>query len=295
TNSLLAQRLLNKELVPSVILTMSPNDLKNGLTAEERTTNEPDRSERMQMTDARCSRCMERKVGVADVIHAGGSGGDRYQLECIACGHTWYASRDDITSLSTDTEKAVANVGTAPLATSKFENVEKKLVSPRDSVKPSGDITQKTAAIKMAAEKKLVSSRDSVKPAGDITQKTSVSKMSAEKKLVSPRDFVKPANDITHKTPASKIAAEKNLTSPRDSVKPAGDITQKTGASKMPFEKKVASPRDYVKPAGDITRKMGGSKIPILESQTSFNRMKQQPVAAKPPTDHGQKSSAKFG
>lgn len=30
-----------------------------------------------QMTDARCSRCTEKKVGVVDIIHAGGHG-DRY-------------------------------------------------------------------------------------------------------------------------------------------------------------------------------------------------------------------------
>lgn len=35
-----------------------------------------------QMTDARCSRCMEKKVGVADIIQAGGLG-DRYQVEQI--------------------------------------------------------------------------------------------------------------------------------------------------------------------------------------------------------------------
>lgn len=31
------------------------------------------------MTDARCSRCTEKKVGVADIIQAGGHG-DRYQV-----------------------------------------------------------------------------------------------------------------------------------------------------------------------------------------------------------------------
>lgn len=32
----------------------------------------------MQMTDARCKRCQEKKVGVVDIIQAGH--GDRYQV-----------------------------------------------------------------------------------------------------------------------------------------------------------------------------------------------------------------------
>ncbi|XVF51484.1 hypothetical protein PTKIN_Ptkin04bG0188800 [Pterospermum kingtungense] len=76
-NPLLARRLLNGELEPSTILNMSLNKLKEGLTAEETTKKEPDESERMQVTDAQCSRCMEFKVGLRDIIQAGH--GDRYQ------------------------------------------------------------------------------------------------------------------------------------------------------------------------------------------------------------------------
>ncbi|KAJ4834434.1 hypothetical protein Tsubulata_025644 [Turnera subulata] len=74
----LARRLLNGELDPSKILNMSPNELKEGLTVEETAKKEPDESERMQMTDARCSRCNEFKVGVRDIIQAGH--GARYQV-----------------------------------------------------------------------------------------------------------------------------------------------------------------------------------------------------------------------
>ncbi|KAH7662999.1 BAH domain proteins protein [Dioscorea alata] len=147
-NALLARRLLNKELEPSVIINMSPNELKDGLTAQEKATKEPEKSDQMQMTDARCSRCMEKKVGVADIIQAGGLG-DRYQLECIACGHTWYASRDAISSLTIDTPTVVGNVGTAPWATAKFENVAKKLVSPRESQKPGADYFHKSTTAYM--------------------------------------------------------------------------------------------------------------------------------------------------
>ncbi|XP_019051392.1 PREDICTED: uncharacterized protein LOC104586396 isoform X2 [Nelumbo nucifera] len=147
-NALLARRLLKKELEPSTVLNMSPNELKEGLTAEETATKEPEESERMQMTDARCSRCMEKKVGLTDIIQAGGRG-DRYQLECIACGNTWYASRDEASTMTIEPLSVVGNVGTAPWATAKFEDVEKKLVSPRESEKPAADIFKKTTAAYM--------------------------------------------------------------------------------------------------------------------------------------------------
>ena len=83
---------------------------QEGLTAEETAKKEPDESERMQvtfffttnsnlffclhyaliciisvacmqMTDARCSRCSEFKVGVRDIIQAGH--GERYQVNSL--------------------------------------------------------------------------------------------------------------------------------------------------------------------------------------------------------------------
>ncbi|CAK9310960.1 unnamed protein product [Citrullus colocynthis] len=141
---LLAQRLLNGELEPSKILNMSPNELREGLTAEESAaTKEPDESERMQMTDARCSRCTECKVGVRDIIQTGH--GQRYKLECIACGHSWYASRDELSMLTIDAAtNSTKSVGTAPWATAKFEDVEKSLLSPRESEKAAEDLFKKT-------------------------------------------------------------------------------------------------------------------------------------------------------
>ncbi|OIV93542.1 hypothetical protein TanjilG_28699 [Lupinus angustifolius] len=142
-NAVLARRLLNGELEPSKILNMTPNELKEGLTAEEISKNEPDESQHIQMTDARCSRCMETKVGLRDIIHAGHN--DRYQLECIACGNSWYASRDAVSVLTIDGSNSKKSVGTAPWATSKFENVEKKLVSPREHEKSANDMFKKTS------------------------------------------------------------------------------------------------------------------------------------------------------
>ena len=57
----------------------------------------------------------------------------RFQLECIACGNQWYAARDAVSMLTIDTPSSNQNVGTVPSATAKFEDVEKKLVSPRAS------------------------------------------------------------------------------------------------------------------------------------------------------------------
>ncbi|XP_011029278.1 PREDICTED: uncharacterized protein LOC105129056 isoform X1 [Populus euphratica] len=141
-NAFLARRLLNRELEPSKILNMSPNELKEGLTAEETAKKEPEESQRMQMTDARCSRCSEFKVGLRDIIQAGH--GARYQLECIACGNSWYASRDEVSMLSIDTPSSARSVGTAPWATAKFDEVEKKLVSPRESDK-AAEFLKKTS------------------------------------------------------------------------------------------------------------------------------------------------------
>ncbi|CAI0476280.1 unnamed protein product [Linum tenue] len=122
---------------------MSPNELKEGSTAEERKTNEPEESVRMQMTDARCGRCNESKVGIRDIIQAGHE--DRYQLECIGCGNSWYASRDEASMLTIDGPTTSKTVGIAPLATAKFEEVE-KLLSPRESDKATAvDLSKKLA------------------------------------------------------------------------------------------------------------------------------------------------------
>lgn len=67
---------------------------------------------------------------------------DKLQLECVACGNHWYASRDEAAMLTIDGPSAGPSVGSAPWATTKFENVgKKKLVSPRDTDK--ADATKK--------------------------------------------------------------------------------------------------------------------------------------------------------
>ncbi|KAF6162209.1 hypothetical protein GIB67_008338 [Kingdonia uniflora] len=143
----LARRLVNNKLEAVVVVNMAPNELREGLTANEIEKNEPEASEHMQMTDKRCSGCGEKKVVVTDVIQGRE---DRYKLECTACGSSWYASRDEISTLTIeDTSRAIGNVGTAPLATAKFEDVEKKLVSPKESEKPDADIFQKTTKSQM--------------------------------------------------------------------------------------------------------------------------------------------------
>ncbi|KAL3498841.1 hypothetical protein ACH5RR_041573 [Cinchona calisaya] len=142
SNGVLAQRLLKGELEPSQILSMTPSELKNGLTAEEVKSTKPEESERVQMMDARCKRCAEKKVGLIDIIQTGH--GDRYQLQCSACGNNWYASRDEASTLTVDESSSTKTVGTVPLATAKFEDVEKKLVSPRRPDKSADDVLKKS-------------------------------------------------------------------------------------------------------------------------------------------------------
>ncbi|TVU33918.1 hypothetical protein EJB05_15734 [Eragrostis curvula] len=144
-SSKLRRRLMDKELDPPVLLTMSPDELKEGLTSAEKTS-EPEESRKLQMTDARCQRCQEKKVGISDIIHGGH--GDRYQLECTSCGATWFSSYDAISSLTVDAPSSTANVGTAPWATAKFDVLEKQLASPRDQpVKPVADGFQKSTTL----------------------------------------------------------------------------------------------------------------------------------------------------
>lgn len=118
-SAILARRLLSKELLPAAVVHMSPTELKEGLTAAEQSAKEPPQPKAMQMTDKLCPICNEREVGVRDVIQVGH--GDRYQLECMKCGHSWYTSRDNISSLTLEIRSPT--VGTAPWATSKFEDV----------------------------------------------------------------------------------------------------------------------------------------------------------------------------
>ncbi|TVU23637.1 hypothetical protein EJB05_26013, partial [Eragrostis curvula] len=110
-SSKLCRRLMGKELDPPALLTMSPDELKDGLTAAEKTT-EPEQSRQLQMTDARCQRCQEKKVGISDIMRAGNI--DRYQLECISCGNTWFSCYDDIVSLTVDSPSTAAAGSVAP-------------------------------------------------------------------------------------------------------------------------------------------------------------------------------------
>lgn len=71
---------------------------------------------------------------------------DWFQLECIACGYSWYASRDEASSLTIDGPGSAAkSVGIAPLATAKFDSLEKNLLSPRESEKSGNDVLKKSS------------------------------------------------------------------------------------------------------------------------------------------------------
>ncbi|KAK2425951.1 bromo-adjacent proteiny (BAH) domain-containing protein [Trifolium repens] len=126
-NALLARRLLNGELKPSKMLNMTPIELKMNF----------------QHCREDSRRNYKLPVGLREIIHAGH--GDRYQLECVACGNSWYASRDEVSALTIDASDSKRSIGTAPLATAKFEDVQKKLASPRESENSAADdISKKT-------------------------------------------------------------------------------------------------------------------------------------------------------
>jgi hypothetical protein len=74
------------------------------------------------------------------------------QLECLKCGNSWYSSREAISSLVLNTATPI--VGVAPWATSKFEEVEKELASPREAQGPSLVIGSSSAAVVAAIEMK---------------------------------------------------------------------------------------------------------------------------------------------
>lgn len=62
-----------------------------------------------------------------------------FQLECGTCGHSWYASRDEVSLLTIDGSNSKRNIGTEPLATAKLVAGEKKLVRPRESDKSANE------------------------------------------------------------------------------------------------------------------------------------------------------------
>lgn len=138
-STVLAQRLLKQELDASKVLNMSPAELKDGLTAEEKSAQEPEEPETMQMADVRCTICGEKKVGVKDIIHVGY--GDRYQLECLKCGNSWYSARDSIAALSIQTVSPKLTVGVAPWATAKFDEVERDMMNPREGGQVAAEVS----------------------------------------------------------------------------------------------------------------------------------------------------------
>ncbi|GBG65748.1 hypothetical protein CBR_g52340 [Chara braunii] len=119
----LSRRVITGELDSAAVLHMSPTELKDGYTVTEKELHEPEEPETFQMTDARCKLCGEKQMAVKDIIHVGY--GDRYQLECLKCGHARSAPLDAVSSLRVELPKvSPAVVGVAPWATSKFSDIE---------------------------------------------------------------------------------------------------------------------------------------------------------------------------
>lgn len=106
------------------------------------------------------------------------------QLECLKCGHTWYSSRDAISSLEMNT-MATPTVGIAPWATSKFEEVEKDIMSPRPVPSPQ---PLDTASGNIASPKPKVLSTPSFKNHYEEVENTLSEKLPVTNPVV--KDFV---------------------------------------------------------------------------------------------------------
>nr|GLL44908.1 uncharacterized protein LOC109166697 isoform X1 [Ipomoea trifida] len=103
-----------------------------------------------QMTDARCNRCTEKQVRLLEINQTGH--GDRYQLECGPCGNTWYASRDEVATLTIQEQTARKNVGTEPLVTPKFDDRE-KLANAHTDEEEGNDVLKKTTEAGLDSQK----------------------------------------------------------------------------------------------------------------------------------------------
>lgn len=61
-------------------------------------------------------------------------------------GHSWYASRNEASSLTIDGRGSAAkSIGIASLAAAKFDSLEKNLLSPRESEKLANDVLKKSS------------------------------------------------------------------------------------------------------------------------------------------------------
>lgn len=66
-------------------------------------------------------------------------------MQCSACGNTWWASRDDASQLTIEPSSTKSVGSSAPLATAKFDDIEKNLISPRGAADKGGaDVVKKT-------------------------------------------------------------------------------------------------------------------------------------------------------
>nr|GMD76389.1 SWR1-complex protein 3-like [Ipomoea batatas] len=74
------------------------------------------------------------------------------QLECGPCGNTWYASRDEVATLTIQEQTARKNVGTEPLVTPKFDDRE-KLANAHTDEEEGNDVLKKTTEAGLDSQK----------------------------------------------------------------------------------------------------------------------------------------------
>ncbi|CAI5472487.1 unnamed protein product [Closterium sp. Yama58-4] len=116
----LSRRFVLGELSPADVLSMSPEELKDGLTRREKAliappVARPGRSECLQWVGIRCSQCNlrgDRQVKILDILNS--PKGQQYKLECATCGHEWFLSADAVLAASSPAKPASRVSGAAP-------------------------------------------------------------------------------------------------------------------------------------------------------------------------------------
>ena len=200
------------------------------------------------------------------------------QLECLKCGHTWYSSRDAISSLEMNT-LATPTVGIAPWATSKFEEVEKDITSPRPAPSPQ---PMDTASGNIASPKPKVLSTPSFTNHYEEVENTLSEKLPVTNPVV--KDFVNIINasetTATEKhmeddvvTPSSTPGLESTNSSSCNNISASETVTIPNADSEIlhSLDVSVHSPDEKTTLVGidDVSTEDGNGHFHPLEHQES--------------------------
>lgn len=201
------------------------------------------------------------------------------QLECLKCGHTWYSSRDAISSLEMNT-MATPTVGIAPWATSKFEEVEKDIMSPR--VAPSPQPIDAASGNIASPKHKVLSALSSFKNHYEEVENTLSEKLPVTNPVV--KDFVNIMNvsetTATEKRMEEDVVTPNNIPGPEsinssscNNISPSDTLTVPNADSEISNSSDVPvhSPHKKMAQVGidDVSMENGSGHSHPLEHQES--------------------------